>query len=107
MDTNDAVAVAVERFRLVREAVGPHIGIGLDFHGRVKLPMAKQIMKALEPYQPLFYEEVVVAAQNAALPALAAATTVPLATGKQSKTKKERNEEKRRSERKNLRAQSK
>lgn len=38
-------------------------------------------MKALEPFKPLFYEEVVCAAQNAALQNLASTTTVPLATG--------------------------
>jgi hypothetical protein len=29
---------------------------GLDFHGRLHRPMAKQLAKALEPYQPLFIE---------------------------------------------------
>ena len=35
-----------------------------------------QLMKALEPYDPLFYEEPVCSAQNAALPMLAAHTHV-------------------------------
>jgi hypothetical protein len=45
------------------------------------LLVSSQVMKALEPFNPLFYEEVVVAGQNDALPQLAAATSVPLATG--------------------------
>lgn len=81
IDTEEAVEAAARRFAAVREAVGPAVGIGLDFHGRVKLPMAKALMRALEPYKPLFFEEVVVPASNAAFPALAAATAVPLATG--------------------------
>eukprot|EP00658_Telonema_sp_P-2_P079953 TRINITY_DN7869_c0_g2_i1.p2 TRINITY_DN7869_c0_g2~~TRINITY_DN7869_c0_g2_i1.p2 ORF type:complete len:190 (-),score=34.56 TRINITY_DN7869_c0_g2_i1:211-780(-) len=38
-------------------------------------------MKALEPYDPLFYEEPVCSAQNTWLTQAAAATSVPLATG--------------------------
>jgi len=34
MDTNGAVKAAVARMKAVREAVGPDVGIGLDFHGR-------------------------------------------------------------------------
>jgi galactonate dehydratase len=67
--------------KAVREAVGPEVGIGLDFHGRVKVPTCKRLMHALAPFDPLFYEEPVSADQNAALPAMAAATCVPLATG--------------------------
>ena len=51
LDTEGAVDAAAARFKAVREAVGPDVGIGLDFHGRVKLPMAKKLMAALEPYE--------------------------------------------------------
>lgn len=44
MPVLQAVEAAAERFAAVRAAVGPEIGIGLDFHGRVKLPMAKKLM---------------------------------------------------------------
>ena len=57
IDTEGKIEAAVERFKAVRKAVGPKIGIGLDFHGRVKFPMCKKLMKALEPYDPLFFEE--------------------------------------------------
>ena len=52
IDTEGAVAAAAARFKAVREAVGPDVGVGLDFHGRVKLPMAKKLMAALAPYDP-------------------------------------------------------
>ena len=81
IDCDGVVAAAVARMKAVRAAVGPSIGVGLDFHGRVKLPMVKRLMAALEPYDPLFYEEVVLGGQNRALVSLAAATAVPLATG--------------------------
>lgn len=82
IDTEQAVEAAAERFAAVRAAVGPEIGIGLDFHGRVKLPMAKKLMAALAPHNPLFFEEVLVHGQNPALSkAISDRTDVPLATG--------------------------
>ncbi len=41
VDSHDKVDAAVERVASVREAVGPHFGIGVDFHGRVHRPMAE------------------------------------------------------------------
>jgi galactonate dehydratase len=83
IDTEGAVRAAVARMKAVREAVGEAVEVGLDFHGRVKVPMAKQLMAQLAPFHPLFFEEVVGGeANNAALPALASASCgVPLATG--------------------------
>jgi galactonate dehydratase len=72
-----AVAVVAE----VRAAFGNTIDFGLDFHGRVALPMAKPLLKALEPHRPLFVEEPVLAEQAEAYPRLAAATSIPLAAG--------------------------
>jgi len=37
LDGERAVEEAVARMKAVRAAVGPEIGIGLDFHGRVKV----------------------------------------------------------------------
>jgi L-alanine-DL-glutamate epimerase-like enolase superfamily enzyme len=54
----DSVRMAADRMAAVRDAVGPSVGVGLDFHGRVKLPMARKMMAALDPFDPLFYEEV-------------------------------------------------
>ena len=81
MDCDGGAAASVARMRAVRAAVGPDIGVGLDFHGRVKLPVAKRLMAALSEFDPLFYEEPICSDQNPALAQLAAATNVPLATG--------------------------
>ena len=81
LDTDGGVAAAAARMKAVREAVGPSVGIGLDFHGRVKVPTCKRLMAALAPYDPLFFEEPVTADQLASLPLLAGTTSVPLATG--------------------------
>lgn len=81
IDTDGAVRSAEARMAAVREAVGPEIGVALDFHGRCKMPMAKKLMQSLEPYSPLFFEEVVTPQFNGALPDLRRSTTIPLATG--------------------------
>ena len=81
VDSPAVVEAAADRLRSVREAVGPEIDVGVDFHGRVAKPMAKRLAKALEPYDPMFVEEPVLAEHNDALAALAAHTTTPIATG--------------------------
>jgi galactonate dehydratase len=87
VDTEQAVDAAAARFEAVRAAVGPDVGIGLDFHGRVKLPVAKKLMAALAPYSPLFFEEVLVRGQNPALASnIKGHTAVPLATGERMYT---------------------
>lgn len=81
IDTDGAVEAAAARLAAVREAVGPGVGIGLDFHGRCKLPMARKLIRALEPYDPAFFEEPVHPDFNDAIPDLASFTAVPIATG--------------------------
>nr|WP_305794537.1 galactonate dehydratase [Halomarina rubra] len=81
VDTPRAVAEAGERLAAVREAVGPDVDVGVDFHGRVSKPMAKRLVRALEPHDPMFVEEPVLPEHNDTLPALAASTSVPIATG--------------------------
>ncbi len=51
------------------------------FHGRVSAPMAKVLIKELEPYRPLFIEEPVLAEQAEYYPRLAAQTHIPIAAG--------------------------
>ncbi|RJT03440.1 galactonate dehydratase [Halococcus sp. IIIV-5B] len=81
VDSPAAVEEAVDRLRSVREAVGPEVDIGVDFHGRVTKPMAKRLVAALEPYDPFFIEEPVLPQHNDALAEIAGHTTTPIATG--------------------------
>jgi galactonate dehydratase len=81
VDTYDKIDHAIARIAAVREAVGPHIGIGIDFHGRVHKPMAKILAKALEPYRPMFIEEPVLPENNEALREIANHVAIPIATG--------------------------
>lgn len=81
LDTARAVDQAVGRIAEIREAFGNDIEFGIDFHGRVAAPMAKVLLRALEPYRPLFVEEPVLAEQAEYYPRLADATSIPLAAG--------------------------
>lgn len=78
IDNSRAVDAAVNTVAQIREAFGNEIEFGLDFHGRVSAPMAKVLIKELEPYRPLFIEEPVLAEQAEYYPRLAAQTHIPL-----------------------------
>jgi galactonate dehydratase len=76
-----------ERFKALRERQGSGVDIGVEFHGAIQPPTAMVLMKALEPYDPWFYEEVVQALNIELMAELAKKTHVPLATGERIFTK--------------------
>jgi galactonate dehydratase len=76
-----------ERFKALREKQGPGVDIAIDFHGAVEPPTASLLIKALEPYQPWFYEEVVQPLNVDMMAELAKKTHIPLATGERIFTK--------------------
>lgn len=81
IDTSRTVDAAVAVVAEIRAAFGNAIEFGLDFHGRVAAPMARVLIKELEPYRPLFIEEPVLAEQAEYYPRLAEMTHIPIAAG--------------------------
>lgn len=81
VDSHAKVERVLENVQAVRDAVGPHVGLGLDFHGRVHRPMAKVLMRELAPYQLMFIEEPVLSEHLECLPELAAISPAPVALG--------------------------
>ena len=77
----------VERFKALRDKYGDEVDIGLDFHGAVQPPTALLLMKALEPYNPWFYEEIIQALNVDIMAELARKTHIPIATGERIFTK--------------------
>ena len=77
----------VENFKALRDKYGSSVDIGIDFHGAVQPPTAMLLIKALEPYQPFFYEEVVQCLNVDVMAELARKTHIPLATGERIFTK--------------------
>ncbi|WP_329741614.1 galactonate dehydratase [Dyella sp. A6] len=81
VDTHDKVERVLENVQAIRDAVGPNVGIGVDFHGRVHKPMAKVLMRELLPYKLMFIEEPVLSEYLEAIPELAAISPAPIALG--------------------------
>ena len=81
IETPAQVAAVVARAEQAREAIGAERDLAIDFHGRVSIPMARRLLAALEPVQPLFVEEPVLPEHGHALAGLVAATTIPIAVG--------------------------
>jgi galactonate dehydratase len=76
-----------ERFKALRDKQGPGVDIAIDFHGAVEPPTASLLIKALEPYHPWFYEEIVQPLNVDIMAELAKKTSIPLATGERIFTK--------------------
>ena len=79
--THAEVDRVIAKFADIRAAFGGDINFGIDFHGRVALPMAKVLLRELEPLRPLFVEEPVLAEQSEHYARLAEGTSIPLAAG--------------------------
>ncbi|WP_075257161.1 galactonate dehydratase [Herbaspirillum camelliae] len=81
IDSHDKIELTLANVQAVREAVGPNVGIGVDFHGRVHKPMAKALIKELEPYKLMFIEEPVLSENSETLKEIAHLTSTPIALG--------------------------
>ena len=78
---------AAESFAALREAGGPEADIAIDFHGAVSPQTAKVLIKALEPYQPMFIEEPVQCQNVDVMADIARGTHLPIAAGERIFTK--------------------
>lgn len=87
VDSHAKVDDAVARVAEARAAVGPDIGIAIDFHGRVHRPMAKALLRELEPFHPMFVEEPVLPEHLHCLPQIASGLGYPIATGERLHTR--------------------
>src|SRR4028119_1445965 len=65
----------------VEAAQAAGMDVGLDFHGRVRRPMAKQLAKVLEPLGLLFIEEPVLSENPEGLAQIANLVSTPIALG--------------------------
>lgn len=81
IDSWDKITAAVENVATIREAVGDGIGIAVDFHGRVHAPMAKTLIRELEPYHLMFIEEPVLSENLDAVLETLRTTPTPIALG--------------------------
>lgn len=81
VDTNEKIDKIVECASALREATDWKIDLAMDFHGRVHKPMAKTLIKALEPIRLSFIEEPVLPTNNEALKLFSMEGSTRFATG--------------------------
>ena len=65
----------------VKAAQDAGVEVGLDFHGRVHRPLAKQLAKALEPLGLLFIEEPLLSENPEGLREISELVSIPIALG--------------------------
>ena len=70
-----------EVVKRVEAAQAAGMDVGLDFHGRVHRPLAKQLARALEPLGLLFIEEPLLSENPEGLADIARITSTPIALG--------------------------
>ncbi len=87
VDTPKDVAYAIEQFAELRKTVGDDIDIGIDFHGAISPATAKLLILGLEPYSPMFVEEVINCQNHDIMAEIARGTHLPIATGERVFTK--------------------
>lgn len=87
VETPAQVAYAAQKFRELRVLVGDEVDIGVDFHGAISPATAKLLIKALEPYNPMFIEEPCQAQNHDVMAEIARSTHLPIATGERVFTK--------------------
>jgi L-alanine-DL-glutamate epimerase-like enolase superfamily enzyme len=76
--TPDQMRRGIEPLRLIREEFGDSMEVAMEFHGYWNLPCAIRIAQAMEPYAPMWLEEMLPQDNPAAYRELAAATRLPL-----------------------------
>ncbi|EJC99191.1 enolase C-terminal domain-like protein [Fomitiporia mediterranea MF3/22] len=84
LDSPRVLEAAVEHVAQVKSL---DLDVGIDFHGRLHKPMAKQLAKMLEPLHPLFIEEPLLPTQPEEIADLAHATSCPVAVGERLYTR--------------------
>ncbi len=82
-DARRQVDLAVEKWRVIRDAIGDRGEWSIDFHTRLDLADAVRLCQLLEPLNPLFVEDPLRSENPGALAALRAQVKAPIAVGEQ------------------------
>ncbi|NOU96601.1 galactonate dehydratase [Paenibacillus sp. LMG 31456] len=87
LETKGFIDRQVQRVAALREAIGPDVDFGIDFHGRVSPALAMQLIKEFEPFKPMFIEEPCLPENVDTMVTIARSTTIPIATGERLYTR--------------------
>lgn len=83
------ISISAAFCKAIREAVGDRADLLFGTHGQFMTGGAIRLAKAIEPYSPLWYEEPIPPDNIAEMAKVAAATSIPVATGERLTTKAE------------------
>ncbi len=83
------ISMSVAFCKKIREAVGDRADLLFGTHGQFTVPGAIRLGQAIEPYQPLWYEEPIPPDDIPGMAEVARAVRVPVATGERLTTKAE------------------
>ncbi len=81
IDTHAKIDGILQPLFDLRSVVGNTVDLAFDFHGRVHAPIARILLRELEPLRPIFVEDAVVSAMVETMADLARATSIPLCIG--------------------------
>lgn len=81
IETHAKIKRAVGHMTNLREALGPNIDIGVDFHAKTSPGVASVLVKEVEPLNLLFIEEPCPPENVKAMARIARRSTTPIATG--------------------------
>ncbi|KAA3447700.1 isomerase [Mesorhizobium sp. SARCC-RB16n] len=83
------IDVSTRMIKAIREAVGTRADILFGTHGQFTASGALRLARAIEPYDPLWFEEPVPPDMPEVMAQVARATSIPIATGERLTTKSE------------------
>src|SRR6185437_6689392 len=72
---------AIALVEAVRDAVGPHVDLMIEGHGRLNVPTAIAMARELEKFAPRWFEEPLPPESIDALAEVRAKSPIPIATG--------------------------
>jgi galactonate dehydratase len=87
VENPDFIQGVVENVKAIREVIGPKVDMGIELHGDHEPQTSLLIIKALEPFQPWFYEEPIQFQNLPLMAEMAKKTHIPFATGERMVTK--------------------
>ncbi|MFC1541714.1 mandelate racemase/muconate lactonizing enzyme family protein [Candidatus Latescibacterota bacterium] len=77
----------LELIKRIRDSVGYEMEVGFEFHSRWNLPSAIRIAKSLEPYNPMFIEDILMPDNAQSYAVLARETSIPLMVSERNSTR--------------------
>ncbi len=87
LEPTKSIALAEKQMNMVRQALGPEVGICFDIHTRLDTAHSITLCKALEKYKPYFIEDPIRSENPASYRTLTRHVSLPIAAGEQWSSK--------------------